>query len=96
MIRLSHSVVLFLGGLLLVLALVSAPSYAQQTLGAISGTVTDISGATVAGANVTIHNVATNFEESTNSHADGAFSFFDLPIGGTIPPEPLVLARIHL
>jgi hypothetical protein len=56
-------------------------SHAQQTLGAISGTVTDISGATVAAANVTIHNVATNFEESTNSHADGAFSFFDLPIG---------------
>jgi len=54
---------------------------AQQTLGSINGTVTDISGGAVSKAIVTIHNTATNLEQTATSHEDGSYSFFDLPIG---------------
>src|SRR5271154_5523360 len=63
------------------LLLIGAPAPAQQTLGAINGTVKDSSGATVLAAVVKIHNLATGLEETVKTKADGSFSMVDLPIG---------------
>ncbi len=54
---------------------------AQQTLGSINGTVTDISGAVVANASVKIHSVSTGLDQATKTRSDGSFSVVDLPIG---------------
>ncbi len=69
--------------LIVVLTLVGIPQImlAQQTLGAINGTVTDSSGAVVQGVNVKVHSLSTNLEVNATSKTDGAFSVADLPIG---------------
>jgi len=54
---------------------------AQQTLGAINGTVTDSSGGVVQGVAIKARNVATNLEVAAESKGDGSFSIADLPIG---------------
>ena len=61
--------------------LYSVPVRAQQTLGAINGTVTDPSGAVVQQAAVKIRNVATNLEVDATTKDDGSFEVVDLPIG---------------
>src|SRR5215469_10972138 len=66
------SILLFLGVSLV---------FAQTFRGAINGTITDPSGAVVAGAAVTATNVATNVAHNTESSSDGQFSFQDLPLG---------------
>ena len=69
---------------LICLALLCAcvwPSQAQQTLGSISGTVTDSSGAVVQNATVKIHNLDTGLEQTVTTKADGSFSVADLPLG---------------
>jgi Carboxypeptidase regulatory-like domain len=66
----------------LILAVSSCwPSEAQETLGSISGTVTDSSGAIVQGAAVKVHNVDTGVEQTATTKNDGSFSIVDLPIG---------------
>ncbi|MGB7846025.1 MAG: TonB-dependent receptor [Candidatus Acidiferrum sp.] len=67
--------------LLLSVLICSSPAKGQQTLGAISGTVIDISGAVVQNATVKIHNVATGLEQTVHTRADGSFIIADLPIG---------------
>jgi Carboxypeptidase regulatory-like domain/TonB dependent receptor len=62
-------------------SLFSISCRAQQTLGAINGTVTDSTGAVVQKAAVKIRNVATNLEISGETKEDGSFSVVDLPIG---------------
>ncbi|MGB6832861.1 MAG: carboxypeptidase-like regulatory domain-containing protein, partial [Candidatus Acidiferrum sp.] len=57
------------------------PSQAQQTLGSISGTVTDSSGGVIRQATVKIHNLGTGLEKTATTKVDGSFSFPDLPIG---------------
>ena len=69
------------GVLSLAVLLYCLPSFAQQTLGSINGTVVDSSGAAVQGANVTVTNGATNFSSSTTTQATGFFQVFNLPIG---------------
>jgi Carboxypeptidase regulatory-like domain len=59
----------------------SVPAPAQQTLGSISGVVTDTTGAAVPRASVSIRDVATNLVVTSETKADGSFSAFDLPIG---------------
>jgi hypothetical protein len=54
---------------------------AQTFRGTILGTVTDPSGALVSGAKVTVKNVATGLERSTQTSADGSYSLPELPIG---------------
>jgi hypothetical protein len=54
---------------------------AQTFRGTILGTVTDQSGAVVAGATVTVRNVATGLERTTQTSADGSYSVPELPIG---------------
>jgi hypothetical protein len=66
--------------LFLVLALTVA-GYAQTFRGAINGTVTDPTGAVVAGAEVKATDVATAVAITTSTTSDGGFAFQDLPLG---------------
>ena len=65
----------------LALAFLTQFASAQQTLGAMNGTITDSSGAVVQGASVKAHSLATNLEVAAQSKSDGSFSIADLPIG---------------
>src|SRR5436190_17409366 len=69
-----------LGSVVLV-ALLAVAGYGQTFRGAINGTVSDPSGAMVAGANVKATNLATSVTLSTTTTSDGQFSFQDLPLG---------------
>src|SRR5437763_11008258 len=65
-----------------VLLFVCLPSaWAQSTTGNIAGTVTDSSGAPVAGAKVTAINVSTNVARTTATLQDGSYSLLFLPVG---------------
>jgi hypothetical protein len=66
--------------LLLVLFLM-IPANAQTFRGAINGTVTDPSGASVPGATVKATDTGTSIERSTVTTSDGQFAFQDLPLG---------------
>ena len=60
----------------------AAVSLSAQTFrGTILGTVTDASGAVVAGAKVTVRNSGTGLERSTETSAEGTYSVPELPIG---------------
>src|ERR1039458_6823872 len=66
---------------LLVILLFAVAGYCQTFRGAISGTVTDQSGAVVANASVKATNVGTSVTLSTVTTSDGVFAFQDLPLG---------------
>ena len=66
---------------LLTALIFSLPSHAQQTLGAIAGTVTDSSGGVVGDATVTALNAATNLEVVAHSKSNGSYLLPDLPAG---------------
>ena len=71
-----------LGAGLAVTAITSAPAMAQDyTSGAISGTVTDESGAPVSGASVEVISVDKGFQRSVTSSADGGFRVTGLAAG---------------
>jgi len=57
------------------------PSFAQQTLGAITGTVTDQSGAAVPDATVKAVNVGTDLEVAAQTKSNGSYVIPDLPAG---------------
>ena len=66
----------------LVFLLLAAVSLSAQTFrGTILGTVTDPSGAVVAGAKVTVKNTGTGLERSAVTSSDGSYSIPELPIG---------------
>lgn len=66
----------------LLFVLLAAVGLSAQTFrGTILGTVTDPSGAVVAGAKVTVKNVGTGLERTTETSADGSYSLPELPIG---------------
>jgi hypothetical protein len=66
---------------LLVMALGVATASAQTFRGSILGTVTDTSGASVSGAAVTVHNVDTGIDRTTETTTDGGYLVPELPIG---------------
>jgi Carboxypeptidase regulatory-like domain/TonB dependent receptor-like, beta-barrel len=66
---------------LLWVLLVSTSLLAQTFRGTILGTVTDPQGAVVVGAKVTVHNVDTGLDRTTQTSADGSYSLPELPIG---------------
>lgn len=76
-----RSRLLGLAAILLVLSLAGSGAYCQQTLGAITGTVTDVSGAVVQGATVKAANIATNLEVTARTASNGSFVISDLPAG---------------
>lgn len=63
--------------------LLAALTFAQSEVGSatLNGTVTDPSGAAVAGAKVTIRNAATGFTRSMEASNTGLYSFSGLPVG---------------
>lgn len=63
------------------LVLLAHTAAAQQTLGAITGTVTDTTGAVLPATSVKARAVATNLEVSAQTKSDGSFAIADLPIG---------------
>src|SRR6266851_1029297 len=63
------------------LLLAVATLVAQTFRGTILGTVTDASGALVAGATVKVRNVGTGQERTTTTSADGSYAIPELPIG---------------
>src|SRR5438309_10423864 len=68
--------------MVLAFVVLAATSLIAQTFrGTILGTVTDPSGAVVAGAKVTAKNVNTGLERTTQTSADGSYSVPELPIG---------------
>ena len=69
------------GMILAVVVLAANVLVAQTFRGTVLGTVTDASGAVVAGARVTVRNVDTGLERSTQTSADGSYSVPELPIG---------------
>ena len=68
--------------IVLVFVLLAAISLSAQTFrGTILGTVTDPSGAVIAGAKVTVKNTGTGLERTTETSADGSYALPELPIG---------------
>ena len=59
---------------------IPAGLYAQQTLGGLTGQVTDASGAAVAGASVTAHGEQTGLARSTTTNGEGVYTLVNLPI----------------
>src|ERR1035438_9056246 len=72
-----RSFTVFLASLLLL----CLPSYGQQTLGAVNGTVADSSGGVLSKVTVKIRNVDTNLEQVASTRDDGSFFVSALPIG---------------
>ena len=66
--------------ILIALLAVSACAFAQDR-GTIIGTITDPSGASVAGSTVTVRRLAINFTQKVTSGADGRFQVVNLPAG---------------
>src|SRR5580658_822260 len=67
---------------LVVFVLLTTTFVVGQTFrGTILGSVTDPSGAVVAGAAVKVCNVATGLERTTTTSADGSYTVPELPIG---------------
>ena len=54
---------------------------AQQTLGGITGEVTDASGGVIPNATVTVTDEQTSLTRSTKTNGSGAYTFVNLPIG---------------
>ena len=65
--------------LVAVAALVMSIELSAQDTGYIGGTVTDKTGAAVAGAEVTLTNTAGSITRNTSSYSDGAFVVPGLP-----------------
>ena len=74
-------VVLLLGVSILLALGVVPRSHAQVLYGSVTGTVTDPSGAVVAGAQVTLTNEATGLKRQTTTDSAGTYRVLDLPQG---------------
>jgi len=59
----------------------STPAAAQSTFGSITGTVTDQTGARVAGAKINVNNQDTGVSRKTTTGADGVYAVTDLSAG---------------
>lgn len=80
-LRSRGSFLLFAVATALVFSTLSPRAWGQQTLGAITGTVSDPSGAVLSDAVVKAVNLATNLEVVAHSKANGSFQIPDLPAG---------------
>ena len=66
---------------LIMMAALWAPAFAQQTTGAVTGSVTDSSGAAVPGAEVRLVNTGTGAVSKTNTNQEGNYQFLLVPPG---------------
>lgn len=66
---------------ILLLPVAGVPSYAQSiNSGTVTGTVTDASGAVIAGATVEISNALTGYQQTAVTGSDGSFRFNNVPL----------------
>jgi hypothetical protein len=80
--RVTHSIVFSAALLWTPTLFLFAPcTQAQQTLGGITGTVTDSSGAVLTAATVTIVGDQTKLTRTQNTNENGSYDFVNLPIG---------------
>jgi Carboxypeptidase regulatory-like domain/TonB dependent receptor len=70
-----------LGVFLASFLLIALPSYSQQTLGSINGTVLDATGGVLSKATVKVRNTDTNLVQTATTRDDGSFLISALPIG---------------
>ena len=63
------------------IALCSVPLLAQQTLGGITGEVTDASGGVIPNAQVALVDEQTSLARSAKTNGAGVYAFVNLPIG---------------
>jgi hypothetical protein len=56
-------------------------AHAQQTLGALNGTVVDPSGAAIPGAAITVQSAQTSLRRTATSQQNGFYQIFNLPVG---------------
>jgi hypothetical protein len=75
------SFIRILVGSLIAVLLCVMPGRGQTVTGAVTGTVTDSSGAVVPGATVVAINVATTVRTTATTNSDGVYSIRFLPIG---------------
>ena len=68
-------------GLVLTLLSIPVPGFAQSVRGALAGTITDSSGAVIAGANIVATETDTGARSQTVSTASGDYRFPELPLG---------------
>lgn len=66
---------------LLMACLMCSPALAQVTLGTITGTVKDGTGAVIPGVTVEAKNIATGLDVSEQTQSNGSYSVSNLPIG---------------
>jgi hypothetical protein len=66
---------------ILLLGFLVLPAHAQQTLGSVSGTITDATGAAIPSANILLVNEQTAATRSTTSNGVGSYLVQDLSIG---------------
>jgi hypothetical protein len=68
---------------ILLVCLLTSLSFAQSDIGGatLNGTVFDPSGANVAGAKITVANIATGFSRTIESNETGLYNFSRLPVG---------------
>ena len=59
----------------------ATPAFAQGETGSVTGVVTDPQGATVAGADVTLTDIATHSPRTTTTNESGRYHFASLPVG---------------
>src|SRR2546421_3240166 len=63
------------------LTLNAAPAFAQGETGSVTGVVTDAQGGTVAGADVTLTDVATKSPRTTPTNDSERYHFASVPVG---------------
>ncbi len=70
-----------LAGLLALCLLAASPVFAQSTIGSVNGTITDATGASIPGSSVTLSNIGTGVEVTSESNATGLFVFVNVQPG---------------
>src|SRR2546425_11741702 len=70
----------FLAGATLILLLAS-PGTAQTVTGTLQGTVVDMNGAVIPGAEIVLHNVDTGQERTLKTNSDGFYLASFMPLG---------------
>ncbi|HEV8430132.1 MAG TPA: carboxypeptidase-like regulatory domain-containing protein [Pyrinomonadaceae bacterium] len=80
-VRLSLHRVLVVVSVLALALLTASVVFAQTGSSSVRGTVTDLQGRAVAGAQVTITNAQKNFTRTQNTNSDGAYVFTSIPPG---------------
>src|SRR5829696_8812813 len=80
-VRLSLNKALVVFSMLALLLLTASVAFAQTGSSSVRGTITDLQGRAVAGAQVVITNDQTSFSRTQNTNDDGAYVFTSIPPG---------------